>query len=364
VRNLDDTLEQVNIDEHKSIQSEYEITNAEKYKNLKESQFADPQNRAFPIDTEAHVKAAMSYLNQFYSNRPKKGVTADYSEKKFKEVHNRILRAMKKFGIEHNGCNICNKKKESRKGASSMENTVHEDVCDTEELREENEIVEPVTEAEDGTPAGSLTILEASLAEREIEIKDLKERTAALETDKKSLIILIARMTALASRGVLVSPEMASLISKLDNEEWDALFYALMSRASKEESVVETPVGEELQTEMPAEDETSDISEEAATEEIVSEEIVSEETVVAESSLEDEEVTDGGTEDEEEEETEIVSEQHEEIEEVDSEASVQEEEEEETAESTDETAETAAVGSLNLENEPNKKDAKYWKTIL
>jgi len=56
--------------------------------------YADPKNGKYPIDTEAHAKAAWSYINQAdsASQYPMNGVTLS-------EVKDRIMAACKKFGI-------------------------------------------------------------------------------------------------------------------------------------------------------------------------------------------------------------------------------------------------------------------------
>lgn len=55
--------------------------------------YADPTNYKYPIDTEAHVRAAWSYINQA-DNR--KG----YSAEELSAIEGRIKRAAQKFGIE------------------------------------------------------------------------------------------------------------------------------------------------------------------------------------------------------------------------------------------------------------------------
>jgi hypothetical protein len=58
----------------------------------KKTQYADPAHYKYPIDTEAHVHAAMSYLA-----RPKNA--RQYSPEQLAAMHARIGRAAKKFGI-------------------------------------------------------------------------------------------------------------------------------------------------------------------------------------------------------------------------------------------------------------------------
>ena len=55
--------------------------------------FADPVNNKYPIDTEEHVRAAWSYINQ-------KDNAAKYEKKEAELIKDRIKRAAKKFDIE------------------------------------------------------------------------------------------------------------------------------------------------------------------------------------------------------------------------------------------------------------------------
>ena len=67
-----------------------------KYKETgatKRSDYADPDNYKYPIDTEKHVRAAISY----FSNPKNAG---KYSKAKQKSIWACIRRAAKKFGIE------------------------------------------------------------------------------------------------------------------------------------------------------------------------------------------------------------------------------------------------------------------------
>lgn len=58
------------------------------------SKYADPTNFKYPIDTEEHVRAALSYIGQA-RNRKK------YDEKELAYIEARIHAAAKKFKIEH-----------------------------------------------------------------------------------------------------------------------------------------------------------------------------------------------------------------------------------------------------------------------
>lgn len=68
--------------------------------------FADPVNKKYPLDTEAHVRAAWSYINM-----PKNA--AKYSSKDLKLIKARIRAAMRKHGAEVSNGNGNGKKTES-----------------------------------------------------------------------------------------------------------------------------------------------------------------------------------------------------------------------------------------------------------
>ena len=55
--------------------------------------YADPKNYRYPIDTEEHVRAALSYIGQKKNEH-------GYSSSELASVKGRIHRAAKKFGIE------------------------------------------------------------------------------------------------------------------------------------------------------------------------------------------------------------------------------------------------------------------------
>jgi len=58
-----------------------------------DAEFADPVNKKYPIDTEKHVRAAWSYINQ-------KDNAAKYDLDEVETIKNRIKRAAKRFDIE------------------------------------------------------------------------------------------------------------------------------------------------------------------------------------------------------------------------------------------------------------------------
>ena len=56
-------------------------------------EFADPVNNKYPIDSEKHVRAAWSYINQ-------KDNAAKYDGESLKTIKNRIKKAARKYEIE------------------------------------------------------------------------------------------------------------------------------------------------------------------------------------------------------------------------------------------------------------------------
>ena len=56
-------------------------------------EFADPVNKKYPIDTDAHIRAAWSYVNH-------KDNAAKYNAEDVKKIKARIKAAAKKHGVE------------------------------------------------------------------------------------------------------------------------------------------------------------------------------------------------------------------------------------------------------------------------
>lgn len=63
--------------------------------------YADPTNKAFPLDTPERVRASHAHLHKYWQTPAKSGITASYGRKKFVEVHDRVLTRMKRLGIQH-----------------------------------------------------------------------------------------------------------------------------------------------------------------------------------------------------------------------------------------------------------------------
>mgnify|MGYP006920695223 CR=1 FL=1 len=64
-------------------------------------EYADPINRAFPVDTPDRTKAAHAYIHKYWNEPSKRGVTATYGKSDFVTTHKKIVIAMKNNSIEH-----------------------------------------------------------------------------------------------------------------------------------------------------------------------------------------------------------------------------------------------------------------------
>lgn len=68
----------------------------------KGANYADPENKAFPLDTPERVRASHAYLHKYWNSGAKSGITATYNKQKFIDVHRRIITRMRRLGIDHN----------------------------------------------------------------------------------------------------------------------------------------------------------------------------------------------------------------------------------------------------------------------
>jgi hypothetical protein len=65
------------------------------------SDYADPENKAFPLVPAARLSVAHSYVHKYFNSSSKGGVTSTYSHQKFATVHENIVRAMLEHGFKH-----------------------------------------------------------------------------------------------------------------------------------------------------------------------------------------------------------------------------------------------------------------------
>lgn len=218
----------------------------DRYPNLKSSQFADPEHRRFPIDTPEHCRAAMVYLNKYYNNPSKGGVTKLYSKEDFKAVHDRIVKAMKKFGIEHDGCAICKKE-----GKGSVEEEVVSEEVSEEQASQETESEENAENEESSEDEGKATEEVSSdgdeetseVDEREKVIYSLREEIENLKKENEELRGTIKvfeafgvgseRIVSLEKEGIIFEDadkeERVLKLGSMTDEEFDAYKMDLLS---------------------------------------------------------------------------------------------------------------------------------------
>lgn len=65
-------------------------------------EYADPTNKAFPIDDAQQATTAHAYIHKYWNTPSRAGIPATYGRDDFIQVHKTIIVAMKNFGIEHN----------------------------------------------------------------------------------------------------------------------------------------------------------------------------------------------------------------------------------------------------------------------
>lgn len=125
--------------------------------------YADPEHKAFPLDTPGRVRAAHAYIHKYWNSPSKGGVTASYNRKKFIQVHKRILKRMKNLDIDHNiidSLDVATKKatkvEKKAKEAEKVEKVVdapkvsNEDVIVEVEAGKKSEILKAEDKVNDG----------------------------------------------------------------------------------------------------------------------------------------------------------------------------------------------------------------------
>lgn len=68
---------------------------------VKKSEYADPLHKAFPVDSKKRAVTAHAYIHKYWNDASKKGVTATYGRDDFVKIHNKIVKSMTKFGVQH-----------------------------------------------------------------------------------------------------------------------------------------------------------------------------------------------------------------------------------------------------------------------
>jgi len=77
----------------KKIEKREDVNPEEGIRKYGDVAFADPVNKKYPLDTEAHVRAAHNYINHPDN-------AAKYSADEVKTIKSRINQAAEKYGIE------------------------------------------------------------------------------------------------------------------------------------------------------------------------------------------------------------------------------------------------------------------------
>ena len=63
--------------------------------------YADPMNKAMPLDSESRIKAAHDYIHKSWNSKARRGVIASYGKGDFIFIHKNICNAMRNNDIEH-----------------------------------------------------------------------------------------------------------------------------------------------------------------------------------------------------------------------------------------------------------------------
>jgi hypothetical protein len=147
-------------------------TKPSEYKDVPDSEFADPTNHKYPIDA-AHVQAAWSYINQ-----DKNQAAGGYSDSEWSAMKTRVKAAMKRHGHE-----VSEEAKKSDSEPTTEPTTVQTNSTlkktDAEVAKEDDKMSTPIQKTE-GTPELAPASSTAK-AEPNAEFLQLADRVAKLE---------------------------------------------------------------------------------------------------------------------------------------------------------------------------------------
>jgi chromosome segregation ATPase len=191
-------------------------------------EYADPGYQAdkvkrYPVDTEAHAKAAWSYIHQA-------GNAEKYSADQLASIRTKITAALKKFGVEaENKAVEKTKKMADAKSGSNKPNS---------DSKIQPSDQKASTEAQPVASEGGTTPMETISQETHEALLDkaLRDATASLEAEKAELERKVAALEEAASTA---SEEVASLKSENDrlNGELDTAQVALKSSQDEAEAL-------------------------------------------------------------------------------------------------------------------------------
>jgi len=171
-------------------------------------QYADPENYKYPIDTEAHTRAAWSYINKS-ENR------SGYSASELTYMENRIKSAAKKFGIK-----IAEEKSKETEGrfdisATGMDKLIAQDTPpETPEPAPEPAPPPPPPEEEQPSTLDKLRAMLKPKADLQAEISRLKSQ---IDVRNASIVQLNAEIAALRAEAAEL-PAIKKLVAELEAE--------------------------------------------------------------------------------------------------------------------------------------------------
>lgn len=192
-------------------------------------EYADPGYQAdkvkrYPIDTEAHARAAWSYIHQA-------GNAEKYSADQLSSIRVKIAAALKKFGVEAENQEVEKQKKlADAKSGSNKPNTASKNKPTDSKASSEDQSV--------ASEGGTTPIMETITQETHEALleKALRDATASLEAEKAELE---RRVAALEEAGSASSEEVASLKSENErlNGELDTAQVALKTAQDEAEAL-------------------------------------------------------------------------------------------------------------------------------
>jgi regulator of replication initiation timing len=191
-------------------------------------EYADPGYQAdkvkrYPIDTEAHARAAWSYIHQA-------GNAEKYSADQLSSIRVKVQNALKKFGVEAENKEVEKTKKmaDAKTGSNKPQPASNKKSSDSKASSEDQSVA-----SEGGTHPMETITQETHEALLD---KALRDATASLEAEKAELINKVAKLTEDAAK---VDEENASLKSENErlNGDLDTAQVALKSAQDEAEAL-------------------------------------------------------------------------------------------------------------------------------
>lgn len=192
--------------------------------------YADPGyqkdgKKRYPIDTEEHVRAALSYINQSRN-------ASEYSADQLSKIKGRIMAAAKKFGIDVD-------KSVEPEEVKTVEQT--EEVAEVVEKTIEPEAVKAATVEEESDGDALVKALEAALSKADSPLRKtfasiVEASTEATAESVKSLTERLAKVEQMAVPGgpVLRRTEIERAASRRGDLESEAAHYKALAQAAED----------------------------------------------------------------------------------------------------------------------------------